>query len=224
MKSIKYIIFTIVFLFLNIFYVQASCSEDDIDLLKKEVNKIKVTYKHKGVVEDDGTVFYNRFDITLKNVNDDFYITHSGYEELIPNEGIASTELENGDYTFEVNSKKCGIVVDEIFVKIPRFNIYSLDPLCEGIDGESFPLCGKYYEYQVDYDNFYARVNHYRVTHNIGDDSPSVTDEKSNMFDLISDFLLQYYIYIIVVLVIIILLIVIILLIIKRRKRRIILK
>lgn len=218
MNKLKNIFFTLIVFFSCMFCVNASCTDEELEILKKEANNIKVTYKHKGVIEDDGVVFYNRFDIIVKNINDDFYFTYSGYGELIPNAGTASTVLESGQYTFEVNSKKCDIVVDEIFVKIPRFNVYSLDPLCSGIDGDDFPLCGKYYDYQVDYDDFYIRVNNYRTTHNIADSSFDIDEEKSNMFEFIVNFLSQYYICIIAFLVSIILLIIIILLIVRRKK------
>lgn len=43
--------------------------------------------------------------------------------------------------------------------------MYSLDPLCEGIDGRDFPLCGKYYEPRVSYADFEKRVKSYIATH-----------------------------------------------------------
>ena len=151
MKNIKYIVFMIVFLFVNVFCVDASCTNEELNSLKELVNDIKVTYKHKGKVEtDEGGVSYNVFDVKVKNIPNDMYISlMNGSVILKPVDGEIVESFNNGIWNFNIYSNNCKEKIDTIEVFIPRFNMYSLDPLCEGIDDNDFPLCGKYYEYDV---------------------------------------------------------------------------
>ena len=106
---------------------------------------------------------------------------------------------------------------------MPRFNMYSLDPLCEGIDGDVFPLCGKYYEYEFSRETFERKVNAYRNANNIGIKDNNADVEEDDLLDIIKNFINQYYVYIITVILLIVV-IVIIIIIINRKKRRNILK
>ena len=71
MKKIKYILFTILILILSTLSVYAECTKEELNALKQEANKIKVTYKHLGAIKDGEDIVYNRFRITIRNVNDD---------------------------------------------------------------------------------------------------------------------------------------------------------
>jgi len=221
MKNIRYVIFTVIFLFLNIFYVQASCTNEELLALKEEADKIKITYKHMGVVEREEYTDYNSFEVTVKNASDKFYITYlSGSERVNLNNEEVKITLRNGTWYFKVFSSECDCEVSEIKVFLPRFNMYYLDPLCKGIDGDDFALCGKYYEYDVDYDNFVARVNHYRATYKIKDSE--ITDEENNFEVILNnllDFVIKYKLYVIVTLIVILFVIVTILIVRKRKKR-----
>lgn len=222
MKNIKYIIYAVVFLFLNIFYVNASCTDMEINTLKELASDIKISYKHLGMVETDDLVDYNSFEVKVKNIPDDLYISlFNGTTVLTPVDGEIVEIFNNGTWNFEIYSSKCEKKITEIDVFIPRFNIYSFDPLCEGIDGEDFPLCGKYYEYDVSYESFRERVNYYRATHKI--DDVDNNDTEKNTFELILDNLLDYIVkyrlYIVITLVVILIALNLIILI-KRKKKR----
>lgn len=228
MKNVKYILFTILFIFMNVFYVNASCTNEEFQSLVDLAKDIKITYKHKGkfVINNDGEtqVDYYSFDVVVKNIYDDFYITYlDDTESLEIKDETAQVVLSNGNWFFSIYSKKCNEKVYDINVFLPRFNIYSLNPLCEGIDGDDFALCGKYYEYDVDYDNFVARVNHYRVTHKINNDDNVDVEEENDSIELIIDKLLNFiltnrlYILIILAVILVILLIISIT---KRIKKR----
>lgn len=223
MKSIKYILFTIVFLFINVFYVNASCTDEEINELKELAKDIKVTYKHKGKVVTEDGVYYNLFDVKVKNIDNDMYVSLiNGSTILKPVDGEIVETFNNGTWYFDIYSNKCDDKIDTIKVFIPRFNRYSLDPLCEGIDGEDFALCGKYYEYDVDYDNFVARVKHYRATYKVDDNKNDVKEEKNDfevIFNNILDFIIRYRLYIVIVLSIL-LAILFTIIIIKRRQKR----
>lgn len=100
--------------------------------------------------------------------------------KLVPTDGKITQILSNGKWTIKIYSDKCDNVIDTITFRLPKFNIYSLDPLCKNIDGEKFPLCGKYYEYEVSYDSFKERVEHYRKTYNIDNNSDNKQVQKSS--------------------------------------------
>lgn len=224
MRNVKYMLFTLLFLFINTFYVQASCTNEDLTELRTEASKIKITYKHNGPIETDDFIDYNRFEVTVKNIPDNFYIKYSGDSEtLVPNNGVAKTTLSNGNWNFKVYSNKCDEQISLIEVFLPRFNMYSLDPLCEGIDGDDFALCGKYYEYDVEYENFKDRVEHYRATYKIDSKNDDDNSYEKSYFNNIIEFIYQYKLYIIGFSVIL-LFIIILSIIMKRRKKRGVLK
>ena len=94
-----------------------------------------------------------------------------------------------------------------------------MDPLCKNIDGEKFPLCGKYYEYEVSYDSFKERVEHYRKTYNIDNNSDNKQVQKSSFFDTILDYIKSNVIYIVGGLVCVLFILIIVLVIRKKKNR-----
>ena len=171
MKNIKYIVFTLLFIFINVFCVHASCTSEEISTLKEETKNIKITYKHLGKVEIEDTdeVYYNYFKLSAVNLSDDFYVMLSkNTNKFVPIDGKIETTVYSGNWDFHIYSNKCEEKINTIDVFIPTFNVYSLDPLCEGIDGEDFELCGKYYEYNIEYSDFIQRVTRYREIHDVG--------------------------------------------------------
>lgn len=221
MKNIKYVVFTIIFVLLNIFYVNASCTDEELNNLRDKTSDIKVTYKHLGKVETDEDVYYNNFEVKVKNVDEDFYISLFNNTILLtPSNGEIIETFNNGTWILDIYSNKCDQKISEIKVLIPRFNMYSLDPLCEGIDGDDFPLCGKYYEYDVSYDNFVSRVKHYRTTHNINNINNSQdTGNENNIFNVVLKYFMKYRLYVVISLVVILVILIIIIIVRKRKKR-----
>ena len=139
---------------------------------------------------------------------------------------IIKMTINNGKWNFDIYSSKCAEKVDSLLVKIPRYNVYSEDPLCEGIDGDKFSLCGKYYESDVTYESFKERVENYRAIHKIDSkkDKQEVIEDKKNInLDIIIKYINKYKTYILGS-IISILLIVIITIIIKKKRSRGVLK
>ena len=118
-------------------------------------------------------------------------------------------------------SSKCENIVKSIEIKLPTFNIYSLDPLCEGIDGEDFKYCGKYYEYQIDRETFERKVKAYRIEHKIGQEDTTKVEKENNFFPKILDILKDNYPYILIGLGVLLLTILTIIIISKKKKRKI---
>ncbi len=214
----KYFVIVALIIFLGIPIVNADCSNEEIELLKKEANKIKVTYEHMGKVETYDGPTYNRFNVEITNIPDNFYIKIYDDTKYTPENGTVTKELLYGKWQIKVYSEKCEKEIDTISFKLPKFNMYSLDPLCKGIDGNDFPLCGKYYEYDVSYDSFKQRVEHYRITHKIEDNTDEPKEEKNN-FDIILKYLNEYKVYISIGLGTILVITLIIILIKKKRNR-----
>lgn len=221
MKYIKYMFFTMLLLFLNMFYVNASCTDEEINNLKELADDIKITYKYLGKIEEEDGIFDNQYEVKVKNMPNDLFISlYNGTIILTPSDGEIVTTFNNGTWDLKIYSNNCDTLIDSIEVFIPRFNEYSLDPLCEGIDGDDFPLCGKYYEYEVSYESFKERVNYYRATHNVEnvDDEDNV-DDTNLIFENLLEYIIKYRLYIVVSLVIL-LIILILIIIIQRRKKR----
>lgn len=216
----QFIMITIIFFSIPI--CKADCSNEEIADLKKEVNKVKVEYEHIDDFEtDDGEKDYNRFNVNIINIPNNYYIMFDDglNYKLVPTDGKITQILSNGKWTIKIYSDKCDNVIDTITFRLPKFNIYSLDPLCKGVDGEKFPLCGKYYEYEVSYDSFKQRVENYRITNNIKDSDNSNIKNEKNYFKIIINYLNKYKLYIISGVGVIILITVITIIIKKRRNR-----
>ena len=224
MINTKYIILTLLIFFISIFHVNASCTDEEIISLKELADDIKITYKHLGKIENEEGVYYNIFEVNITNIDNDFYILYlNNTEKLVATDGKITKNFNNGTWKFNIYSNKCGIKITDIDVYIPRFNTYSLDPLCDGIDGNNFPLCGKYYEYDVSYDNFVNRVNSYRSIHDIDENINDEKKDEKNLFSLVYDSILNFFknykLYIIISIVLL-LITIILLAVIKKRKKR----
>lgn len=224
MKKNKYLLFAIMILFLNISYVNAECSDEEINQIIKEIDKIEITYKHLGeVTKENGSKVYNQFLVTAKNIPENVYVhlspmTEENFDETTEDLKI---KLTTGTWYYNMYSSKCETVVDTITVKLPTFNIYSLDPLCEGIDGEDFKYCGKYYEYQIDRETFERKVKAYRIEHKIGQEDTTKVEKENNFFQKILDILKDNYLYILSVFGVLLIITIIIIIISKKKKRKI---
>ncbi len=200
MKKICYFVFTILFSCLLINCVNAQCTNDEISLLKKEADKIKVTYKHLGAVEVEGGLLeYNHFTLTFNKLTTDFNIKDD-FGNLLDrdfNSNYITFESDTGTYKYYIISKKCDIILSTINVTLPRFNIYSLDPLCEGISGNDFALCGKYFEHEVSYEYFEKKINDYKrnTDNNKSDEKTAENINISYYLNYLYSYIKEKYVY-----------------------------
>ena len=112
--------------------------------------------------------------------------------------------------------------IGNINVKLPKFNSYSLDPLCDGINTDEFPLCSKYLEYQPSYETFVKKIEEYKKTKEIKpDDNNNTTDDSTftKILNQVLDFITKYQIYIISALTVILIILVILIISSKKKKR-----
>lgn len=198
MNKCKYLVMVFLLsLFTNISFVRADCTNEEIAKLKDEASKIKVTYEHLGEVTNDiGDVFYDRFNVEITNVGNDIILEINDLGEYSSDkDGKVKLELTTGDNIINVYSSKCNIKLDEIKVKLPTFNPYSLDPLCKGVDSSEFSLCKKYYKPSVTYSEFVKRVKSYRVTNKIKDNNNGNDIDNTNIFTKIISYVVKYKYY-----------------------------
>ena len=144
----------------------------------------------------------------------DLTVTSPPYDDLRSYKGCK--------WNFDIYSSKCAQKVDSLLVKIPRYNVYSEDPLCEGIDGEDFSLCDKYLEYEVSYDTFKRKVEEYKKAHEVKKVEPKKDEEQFSIKMIINkvlEFIINYQIYIIIILGVLLLILIIIIIVKKKKKR-----
>lgn len=226
MSKLKYIIFTILLFIFSFSYTYADCTKEELSSLSKEADKIMVTYKHLGeVIKEDGSKTYDEFTVSANNLNDDFFVILSPMtdEDFYEEDGKLKLKLTTGTWYYYIYSKKCEDLVKEIKIVLPRFNEYSLDPLCKDVDGEDFPLCGKYYEYEVNRETFERKVKAYRIEKHIGDkkEEPKKENETKIIIEKVLNFIKNNYIYILIAISLIIILIIALAIMNKRKKRKI---
>lgn len=198
MKDIKYLAIALLLLLFNIPFAYAECTNEKIEIIKEETDKIEITYKHLGeVTKEDGSKVYNEFMVTAKNIPENVYIHLSPMteENFIEEENQTKIKLTSGKWYYSLYSSECEREIDTIEVKLPTFNMYSIDPLCEGIDGNDFKLCGKYYESHVSRDIFEKKVKDYRKRHVVINNDN--IDEKNIKENKIINFIINNRIYLI---------------------------
>ena len=129
-------------------------------------------------------------------------------------------QLTSGDWSYHLYSKQCEKVIDSISFKLPKFNMYSLDPKCEGIDSSEFKLCGKYYEYNVDRSTFEKRLDYYLKTRKINTNNNN-TDKSDGFLSKIINYVEENLIYVLIAGGILVLGIVVFVIIRKNNKRKV---
>ena len=176
MNRYKYLIFTIVLFLTCITNTYAACTQEEINEFKK--------------VEDDYVVKYE-FDKNTKTYNVTFYTEESSRYTYILDQKMNLNDLTEetetnytfakvmpGEYKIRVTglSKECNNILKEIVLKIPEYNTYSEDPLCEGI--EEFVLCSPTYNKEITYEEFVSRINTHKKNHS-GEEATKPKDEES---------------------------------------------
>lgn len=225
MQKIKYILFTFLILSFGTLFVSAECTKEELTTEKEKTNNIKITYKHLGeVVKDDGSKAYNEFLVTARGVEEGQYIHLSPLTntDFITENNEIKITLTTGKWEYNIYSLKCESVVKTINVNLPKFNIYSLDPLCEGIDGEDFAFCSKYLNYEVSRETFERKVNEYKRNMPISD--TQISKDELNINDImfkVLDFISNNNLYIVGVLLIILIILLIIIINRKKKKRNV---
>ena len=164
--------------------------------LRKIASNVTTSYE---VVENGDTA---KFNITLTNVTNEIYIhdnvRNTDYYFNGSNE-ITISGYEPGTnvrYLIYPTRGNCtSSYLTNKYVNLPYYNKYYKDPLCEG---KSYSICGKWQRVTLTYDEFVKTINEYDKKNNEGIKEEK-SDDKNNIFDIISKFIFDYYIFIIAV-------------------------
>ena len=212
------LLFIVTLFLLNISFVCAECSDEDISRLKKESQNIEIKYELQENVEGEFGIETAVFDLIISNIGDGFVVRDDYYNydfssaDIDSNGNIRLKAYVDGEHEFEIYSTQCDKLLRTEKIDIPRFNPYSEDPLCDGISGEELDVCDVWYKYELDYDTFKDKVEKYKNGKVTNDDD--VKDE--NIFENITSFLMDNLLYILVSVTLVIAILVII---IVKRKR-----
>ena len=210
-------------MFIFVPHVNADCDNDRINELKNLAKNVEITYEldeNKSEEElkayDPDSIAGGVVKIIITGLTEGLSITDEvanvtyNYDDT-DNGIIVIYNVTNGSRTFKVYSTECDKKVRTLFIKIPTYNKYSLDPLCQNIPKEELSVCNTWYESTISYDEFKKKVENYNALKN-----PIEPEVKKNKFDEIIELLKKNYLYIVITIV---LLIVMVILAKLRRKR-----
>ena len=209
--------------------VKADCDREALNNLSKMAENIEITSELDITLEDQYTgkrdysiddegkpIPRGNMKIIISGMSEEFKIVDETYNRTFMysdfTDGILIVKSElNGQRRFKVYSSECNEVVRTINIKIPRYNIYSTDPLCEGISEDELAICGMWYEKEVDYATFEKMVNNYKEKK-----AQEEAENSQGIIEKVISFFSNYYLYFIIGAVVIA---IVALIIIIRRKR-----
>lgn len=210
MKIIKYLLLTICLLTLNVNHVYAeSCDNEDILRLKKLARKVEITYEQdvKEIIADDNEekiTIYDSYIISIKGLTEEIYgiettLLQRFYFKDAKDNVVSLSDFGNGVKKIEIRSVNCN---DEVLytkkIKLPKYNYYSQDPLCEGISGEDLAVCDEWYSGEINSETLEKKVEQYKKSLQ---SNKNETKEEQTLKTKINNtlkFLLDNYIYLIV--------------------------
>ncbi len=209
-------------------YIYADCTNEEMTHFREIRSEFKVSY----MLDEEKKQFY----MTLFNPepeNFGYIVKYDTGDNDTESLDLTSTTevslgmptLTEGKYKITIKGKTatCDRELKNIRITIPKYNMYSEDPLCEGI--EEFVLCQKAYNRELEYEKFVSRVNNYKIQ-KANSEKEQLPEEKENKILLILKAVLNYIrenlITIIIVITFIILLVISLILMIKniRKSRR----
>ena len=203
MKIYKKTIFTIILFLICITNTYAACTQEEINEFKKIEDEYTIKYEFNKDTKDYTITFnaplpekytyqFNE-DIDIKNL------------EMTTETNFKISKVTPGEHQIEIMgiTKECLGIIKTITLKLPEYNNYSEDLLCEGI--EEFVLCQPTYDKDIDYDTFVSRVNTYKKSKEKKQNNKIIQNEKDNkIIEYIKDNLIQIIIVAIFIVLVII--------------------
>ena len=154
----RYLTLTLVLSLIGMNKSYAACTQEQLDAFKLVEDQYKVTVRLNQLTKKYDVILY-------RNINNKYMYVID--RNITTNENVLSDENTitfknalHGEYTVEIIDDNCKDSYKTITIKVPRYNQYSEDPLCEGI--EEFYLCQESYEKEIDRETFESRINTYR--------------------------------------------------------------
>ncbi len=218
-KNKKIILFTILSLLFST-NVYASCTEEEINDFKKIEDEYKITYEYDKERES--------YNLILNKGNPEMYdyVLYVANQLMCEDIDEKTTKCyyfaENKEYRILITgqTESCNDTLKDFIVKTPRYNKFSEDPLCEGI--EEFALCQSTYDKEIDYETFVSRVNTYKKTKTENEqeiEQNKNNEQKENILNSIVEYIKNNLLQIIVITIFIILIVITIIITAKQAKK-----
>ncbi len=189
-----------IMLFLTFFLpykVNAECSDKEIIRLQNLAKNVNYSYEYNENTK--------KFSITFNNLKKDIVLKDDYNNRNYNVDGeVTFNDRYSNTYRFYIYAKdnKCiNDVLTTKVIKLPVYNNYYNNSLCQGI--EDYSYCNKWINNNVSYDIWYKKVTEYRKTIQ---DTKENKKEVKGIFDGISEILMKVYVnyyYIILPLIII---------------------
>ena len=201
MKKRKYFILTAILFLSCIPKTYATCTQEEINEFKKVEDDYKVTYEFNHDTKDYNVTFHtpliNKFDYEIYT---NIKLNCQKLNEI----EVECYNIPINEYELSIvgTSDSCNDVLKKLTLKLPEYNIYSDDPLCEGI--EEFYLCQPTYEKKVDRETFESRVNTYKNSNKKEETEKNETLEENKISEYIKENLIQIIIIIVFIILVII--------------------
>lgn len=187
----------------------ADCTKEEIDNFKEIEDEYKVTYEFDKdtktytinfVNPNPGNYGYKLIYVKNEKTKLEYNLT------TIIEKNYSKTNFSSGNYIFEIygNTDTCNEKLKSKTLVLPKYNKYSEDPLCEGI--EEFVLCQPTYDKDIDYESFVSRVNSYKnkMSNTKKEEEPTVVKEENKILKYVKDNLIQIIIIIVFIIMVII--------------------
>jgi hypothetical protein len=172
------------------------CDYTLLSKLKKYASNVNIIYDYKIV---DNEAYFN---VTINNIVPDIYIideiTGSNYsydntnngELVIPNvSGVKKLK-----YKIMSHNSECS---DELlltqYIKLPVYNKYSNDPLCDGMEG--YKLCYTFLDTEITYEEFKKKIEEFKKEKSSEKEEVKEIVKSKSDWDKFLDFMIKYGIY-----------------------------
>ena len=187
------IIFLLLLLLLPVAVNAYECNDNEIARLRKVASNVTASYDYQ---EANNNV---TFSVTLTNLTNDVYIIDSvtgasyyynGNNEITINGYAAGTKIKYYIYPTKQNCMESYLNVR--YVNLPYYNQYYNSEVCINNTNQ---LCNKWRKTTLSYEEFVKRI---KENNNDGQQEEiQNNEEKNTIFDYVSQFIYEYYVYII---------------------------
>ena len=210
--KVKYLLVMILMFLFMTPSVYATCGKNDMLRIKDIANEIKITAQYAKDQNGKDTGYY---DLMITGLTNELYmveeITKEEYYYNPDYDGVFYiSDLQEGKYRFKVYYDTCDELVRTIVYKLPKYNHYANNPLCEGIEEDELDVCNRTYQLELTDELFEEKINEYKNSFGLN----NLEDDKQS--NNIISFIKKYYIYIGIA--ILALIIIIISIVVKRRR------
>jgi len=198
----KYLLLTILLFFFITPKVNALCSKNNMLEVKEKANNITLETQYN---KNENNIDTGNFNITFKGLTKELYILNkkTGEKYYYNNTDNGTFTIYNqptGNYEFTVHYDICySELMRTINYKLPKYNHYANNTLCEGLKDE-LDICSRTYQGELTKEELEKKVKEFRNEFGIKEpeEIPNTTFEK------IINILLKYYPYIIVGIIVIV--------------------